>query len=233
MSTATRILLAVALVTAIHVCGRFAGTVGMPTQASIPAGDFHEVPLQLGTWSGEDARLDPGLANLGGSYATVNRIYRSPAGAEIIFYAALFDQVEIPVSPHPPEACYTASGHRIVTSRDLHISAGKESAFLARILTLERDGSSPSVLFWYQIPGVTYLDGRAQRRLFWTYRGQTTWPAVVKVMLESRNPNADKAADELKDLAGHTYQWVKQYQETEQESPLRLRGAVAGPESSF
>ena len=216
MGVMTRLLLLAVLVAAIHFAARWASTMGVPIEVSIPAGDFRELPMQLGGWSGEDACLAPRFANLGDPYAAINRTYRNPSDAAVIFYAALFDQVEIPVAPHSPESCYPASGHRIVASRDLHVSAGKEEEFLARILTLERDGRSSSVLFWFQVPGVTYLDGYAQRRLFWTYRGQATWPAVVKVMLESRNPNSDKAADELKDLAGHTYQWVKQYQEAAQ-----------------
>lgn len=216
MKTATRTLTAVALVLALHAASKYAGTMGMPAKVSIPPGDFHGLPLQLGDWSGGESDVDPQFASLGGTCAAIHRIYHNAAGAAVVFYAAVFDDVEVPVPPHPPGACYTAAGHRIAASRDVKLSGGKEGEFLAQVLSLEKDGHNSTVLFWYQVPGATYVDGYAQRRLFWSYRGQPTWPAVVKVMLESRNPNLDRAADELKDLAPHAYEWIRQYQEAGQ-----------------
>jgi hypothetical protein len=69
------------------------------------------------------------------------------------------------------------------------------------------------VLFWYQVPGTTYVDSYGQRKVFYAYRGKSQKPAVVKIMLQTAGPNASRNAEVLTDFAKQVYVWTKQWQE--------------------
>jgi len=207
-----RIFSAAIILAAIQASLYWAGAMGLPTEASIPPQDFRELPSQLGAWTGEKVSMDPRLRGADHAHAAVHRIYKNGTGQSVLLYAAEFARVEIPVAPHSPESCYPANGYRITNSHDIQIPSGGHGDFLARTLTVEQGMEIRHLLFWFQVPGTTYVDGYGQRELFWSYRGRRTYPAVVKVTLETPQ-NGEPAAGALKSFAPLVYAWVKQYQE--------------------
>ena len=211
-----RLLTVAALLAGIQIGVLWAATMGMPHDVSLPSRQLREIPNRLGPWNGADAEVDPRLAAADHAYDSLHRLYSNAAGERISLYAAVFTEVDVRIAPHSPEGCYAAAGYRIDNSRDTEVSSDGKRPFSARLLGLDLDGQISDMLFWYQVPGTTYVDCYGQRKVFYSYRGKKEKPAVVKIMLISSGPRSRQSAESLKDLAAHVHAWVKQSQEAQQ-----------------
>lgn len=211
---ARRVFLAAGLLALVQFALVWAGSMGIPNETVLPRRSLGDLPKGLGSWMGKDVEVDARLAAADHACDSVHRIYRNPAGEQVLVYGAVFPDVNVRVTPHSPEACYTAAGYQIHDYRDFSISSNGKGAFSARLLRLDREGQMGHVLFWFQVPETTYLDCYDQRKVFYAYRGKHAKPAVVKVMLQTSGPNAGRNAELLKDLAPHIHAWIEQAQET-------------------
>jgi EpsI family protein len=210
---APRLWLATGVLAVVQLGILWAGAMGLPSETTVPHRPLRDLPTRLGTWTGEDTQVDPRLATADHAYASVHRAYRNPAGETVVLYAAVFADVEVRVSPHSPESCYAAAGYQIPDVQDLSVPASEQETFSARLLRLNQEGRMGHVLFWYQVPGTTYVDSYGQRKVFYAYRGKSQKPAVVKIMLQTAGPNASRNAEVLTDFAKQVYVWTKQWQE--------------------
>jgi len=206
-----RIFSAAAVLAGIQASLYWGGTMGIPIEASIPPEDFRKLPSQLGDWTGEQVSMDPRLFGADNAHAVVHRIYKNGTGQGVLLYSAEFANVPVSNAPHPPDVCYPANGFRITSSHDMQIPSSSRGSFLARALTVEHEMETRHILFWFQVPGATYVDGYGQREVFWSYRGRKTHPAVVKVTLETPQ-NGEQATRSLKSFAPLVHAWVTQYQ---------------------
>jgi EpsI family protein len=209
----SRIFLAAAVLGAVQLAMIWSGSMGMPTKTSVPRRDFRELPMQLGSWRGEKIKVESRLATADHARASVYRLYTNPAGARVTLYAAVFSDVDVQITPHSPETCYPAAGHHITKTQEVRIPLPDGSALLTRLLNTELDQEAQQILFWYQVPGSTYVDCYGQRKAFSAYRGKPARPAVVKIVLQTAGPETELATDSLKNLAPLLYGWVKSYQE--------------------
>lgn len=218
LSMGIRLLLALGLLAGIHGVAYWGGVMGgLPILTSVPSRDFQELPMQLGPWRGEDQKTDPELMNIDHSYASVRRVYRNPRDDSVQLYGAVFTDISDSVAPHPPDFCFPAAGYEVVDTSDIRIPVEKGTDFSARLLMLRRDGRTEFALFWFQVPGTTYVESYGHRKQFWSYRGQDTKPAVVKILLQASAQNSKQTRKTLEDLAVRIHRWVNEYQAGEQE----------------
>lgn len=214
MSTPIRLaIVAVLLVifsVAIHlsVGARSAAPVRMPKKA------LAEIPRQIGSWSGEDVKLDHRITAQSGTAAVLERVYRSLAGHEVSLYVGVFPSFlpETGVTiPHPPQLCYPGIGFRILLDQDCNVRTPDGATSLARLLTMERNGTPAYLLYWYELDGATFTTGDGLRAALWKLRGRKSWPPLVKVMLQTTAPDPQTAQQQLKEIAGPVCGWLGEY----------------------
>ncbi len=115
------------LVTAIIVAATYGGVhvireAGVPREVRLPRQDLGTLPIRLRPWIGEEVPLDPETFPNAGADSTVTRMYRNATGEMVSVYAAVWLEYHIG-TPHPPEACYGASGYRIISEENVQLQA--------------------------------------------------------------------------------------------------------------
>jgi hypothetical protein len=182
---------------------------GMPTELAHPQLRLEELPKTFGSWTGDDSPLDPAVFAAIGAEMAINRRYRDDR-LIIDMSSAVFLRYGVRVL-HPPELCYQGSGYTVADAETVQIEADGSGAHLARLLTLDGKGPPVYCLYWYQIGAATFWDGDEQRRVVRGLSGQTTWPPMIKVMLQTGANSPDEAQGRLKSLASSVYAWTKRY----------------------
>lgn len=179
-----RSVVAVVLMTCVALGARWAASRSIPSAVRIPdQSKLAAFPQEIGPWRGVDQELDPAIVRTLGTDMTLNRLYLSSTGGSIALHVAVFTQPEFKL-PHPPELCYGGTGWRVMRTKDqpLTLAGGEQGS--VRVLNLEReDGSNrATVLYCYQLGGAFAADRDTVRTFFWQYRGQSSRPAMLKVM---------------------------------------------------
>ncbi|MHB0956077.1 MAG: exosortase-associated EpsI family protein [Pirellulaceae bacterium] len=170
---------------------------------------FSELPMEIEDYVGEDREFDEEIARSVGAMDSVSRIYTNPSGVEISLHAASWNSLLQPTLPHPPTICYVASGAQIVDSR--FVSVGKdEPPVEARLLTIDRDGMKSLVLYWYRWDDKVCTTRSQATLARLALVGESAWPPVVKVMLETQcGLSADDALRSLTSFAAEVHDWTK------------------------
>jgi hypothetical protein len=206
-----RVYVAAAVLLGIYLAAYGLKDRGMPTEIARPELAIQELPRQLGTWTAEDLALDPEVFKSLGAEMAIDRLYRDKKGNAVSLQSAVFLKNfhrGVQGLIHPPEVCYPAAGYHAVDGETVYLDAEGSPSRSARLLTFEKQGQRICCLYWYQLGGTTYCTGDAQRRLIRGLRGQTTWPPVVKVMLETTAVNPAEAKSQLLALAALAFDWT-------------------------
>jgi hypothetical protein len=182
---------------------------GMPTELARPELLLKELPITFGSWTGTDSRLDPEIFRAIGAKMAINRRYRDDRSI-VDLHSAVFLSYGVRVL-HPPELCYEGSGYTVANGETVPIETDGNGRHVARLLTLEVKESRVYCLYWYQLGAATFWDGDEQRRVVRGLSGQTIWPPMIKVMLQTGANSADEAQGRLKSLASSVYAWNKKY----------------------
>jgi EpsI family protein len=185
---------------------------GMPTELADPKLRIQALPRQVGQWTAEDDRKpDPEIFKAIGAKDVIDRIYREKRGNSVALHSAVFLTYGIKGLPHPPELCYPGAGFRINESKPVFLESTDKSVHRAQLITFERDGQLTYCLYWYQIGGVTFCDDSDQRQLVLSFRGRTTWPPMVKIMLQTNGGSAEEAERRMKELAEPLLTWTSAF----------------------
>ena len=156
----------------------------------------------------------------------VDRIYRSPAGAEVSAHVVWTDDY---IKVHFPEQCYKEAGWKHVSTQSIEIGLpevglaedGAELAasndvqieadghrIPARLLTFNRDGRATTVLYWFQMGDGFFFDRvnhrMLRRKVCW---GNREWPPLVKVMLEAPTAGT-RSENHLREVASEILAWM-------------------------
>jgi EpsI family protein len=158
-----------------------------------------DLPVQLGEWKGEDTTTDPRLTGALQALASVDRIYRDRAGNAVYMHFVWTDDY---IRIHLPQQCYREAGWKQTDESGISIPVRGDLTIPARLLTFERDEERIRLLYWFQLGDRFFFDRRGQRlarqQLCW---GRTTWPPLVKVMLQTSDADPAQAEARLRDVA--------------------------------
>jgi hypothetical protein len=173
---------------------------------------FSELPLEIGGFIGEDQKFDEEIARSVAAVDSVSRMYKSPSGVEITLHAAAWDSLSQPTLPHPPRICYVASGAQIVDQRQVTVDTENptELPMVAQVLTIDREGRQSFVLYWYRWDDDVCITRSQAVLTRLRLVGQSEWPPVVKVMLETPcGLSPDDAIKSLTGFAAKIHEWSK------------------------
>jgi EpsI family protein len=201
MSLEKRVFLVAFLVVTIQAGTTWVRQNYVPSQVRLPSRNLNALPIQLGelgAWHGENAELDPEVFNAIGAHSVLERRYRDGLQEVLVHSAVILDATSSVA--HYPEVCYPANGWQIVSRKSVLLRVSGAPAVSARLLNLEREDQRIQVLFWYHLGEHSFVDRdsyRHARRAFW---GEKTWPAVIKVMLQTSADDAQRGESQLREF---------------------------------
>jgi EpsI family protein len=209
-STVTRLIVVVMLL-AVMSGGTYLVRASLkPPKVQMPDKDFAQLPLQLGGWQGKNVDLDPKIFETIGADLIVNRSYRDTAQHVISAHLAVFTDPDTGVY-HSPMNCYRSDGWQKGSEDVLQLRLGDQPGIEGNLTTWEKGGRAVVVLYWYQVGEHVLFDRFDMGRVRWALRGQETWPALVKVLMETQGSgDLDRDKARLRDLAERVYQWINQ-----------------------
>jgi EpsI family protein len=204
---ATRLWTAVAVV---GVClGTFHGikSYAVPSTSRLLRQDLKSMPYDLAGWIGADAELDAHVFEFLGADQAINRSYTSPAGQSVAVHVATWIGPD-EWAPHPPEACYTSAGWELSGERSETLD--ESGGVRVQRFTARRGGDELTVLYWYRL-GDVYFKNRDQarqaRKALW---GQSEWPPLIKVLIQSPNSGIGDPRRGMDEMAGAIDAWTSQ-----------------------
>ncbi|MFZ5831772.1 MAG: exosortase C-terminal domain/associated protein EpsI [Planctomycetota bacterium] len=166
-----------------------------PGEVILPARDFRQLPMQLGEWAGEARELDPEIKKrLAGATWLVDRNYRHPRFGKVGLHLAFFrDPAEGTL--HSPMNCYSCAGWELNQESIVPIATADGREIPAKVSLWEKDRVQIQVLFWFELGDDILYDRSDLGRAWFRLAGQTQWPPLIKVLLETDASPAGPEAD--------------------------------------
>lgn len=206
----TRIVVGLTMLVTAEICIRLTCGVLTPLPAKLPSRPLDEIPKKVAVWTAVDLPLDKDLFDHTGAAAMLDRCYSNTVGdvvaANFDIWIASEDQL-----PHSPELCYHSAGWQLTQQKIIPIplSAGDHRT---RLLSFEKMGMAAHVLYCYQVGDETVLDFNELRTVRQSMRGSRKYmPAIVKMMLQSSNPDSRTAERQLVELASQLLPSLAEY----------------------
>jgi EpsI family protein len=211
MNTTTRLLIVVILVGLLATSSYVVPKCLKPKSVQLPDRNLADLPYQFGSWQGAESEVDPEVNKVLrlDADAVLDRAYEDDQNHVVSLHVALFSDLDAGIR-HSPINCYRGNGWREVDRTTLTLNVSDESSIPVSLTTWEREGDRVLVMYWYQL-GDHILFNRWD--LFWArvdMRGKETWPALVKVLLQTRATDGEKAKERIKVIARTVYQWINE-----------------------
>ncbi|MGA2616459.1 MAG: exosortase-associated EpsI family protein [Thermoguttaceae bacterium] len=206
-----RVYVAAAILLGINLVAYALKDRGMPTERASLEMKIQELPRQFGSWTAEDRTLDPRVFKAIGAEMAIDRRYQDTKKNIVDLHTAVFTEYGVRI-PHPPEMCYGGAGFRVTDTKTLDLRQDGSAGPPVQLLTLENpQGQTIYCLYWYQIGDATFFTGDGQRKQVRSLRGRTTWPPMIKVMLQTVATTPTEAEERLKALAAPVFAWTKEF----------------------
>jgi hypothetical protein len=109
---------------------------------------------------------------------------------------------------HTPQECYAGHGNEFLGTIDVNLKRPDGTKVAARMLQMQYQRQPTFVLYWYQLGKHVILDQNQMRRARWSFRGASSWPPLVKVMLDVRGSDPETARRNVTDLAEKVLGWT-------------------------
>lgn len=179
-----------------------------PVAIREPAAPLAELPMRLGGWRGSDYTMDARLSAAIGAHSVLDRVFKDDTGAQVQLELAAFTANEIDL-PHAPQTCYTNVGWTMKQQKDVDLKLADGTSRRARILGFEQEGQRIHVMYWYQFGDVHVLDYGGLRRQRAKLFGQSSWPPLVKVMIQTALADVAQAEDLLTGFGESLLAWSR------------------------
>ncbi len=213
LSRSALLLVGVAVLMVLVYGGAYLVGAGLePPRIAMPPYDVTEFPWEIqlpsGQWHGRPSQIDERLTRALRSQATVveNREYRGPAGQVITMHVAIFNDHQLGLT-HTPFLCYRGNGWEKLDSEYVAVrgAAGQEAEISVSMWRLEERRAY--VVYWYQFGDEVLLDRHDLGKFRWKMAGKDSWPALVKVLLETR-AEGGQDRQSIVELADYIYRWL-------------------------
>ncbi len=216
LGTPLRLAIVVGVVVLVQLLHYQVRAMLQPPDVALPDWNLEELPVDLQGWTGEVSELDERLFRRIGADVVADRVFNNREGAAVTAHTALFKDFDEAIVVHLPSRCYRAAGweQRDVETRSLPVEGLPDID--VEVSTWQREGRRVKVLFWYQLGERTVLNRYDLGKARFALAGRDTWPAMVKVMLETSVDQSQAADLRLLDVAGQIRQWLHEQGSAEQ-----------------
>lgn len=175
-----------------------------------PTVDVNELSETLSGWNGEAVPMDPEVARFVGAGASVSRVYSRGTEAPVSVYVAVWadESIVSDISPHPPTVCYPNAGWTFERSKVVMV----DDSLPVQLIEFTRAGERIITAHWYQLGPLQYVDRDSGRLGLASLWGESEWPPMVKVLLQTQAKSIEDAEDRLKVIASDVNQFTKEIQ---------------------
>ena len=147
------------------------------------------LPLEIGTWVGQDIPLDAAIIKATDTDAHINRQYVSQGGlGSVSLWIASGVQAR-DLMPHRPEVCYTGSGYTLVARESLDLPLADGEVLPCNVMQFSRStltGNRVLVLYYYLVDGQYCRDVAEWRyKLIWTPIGYVAQVQVIAAITDT------------------------------------------------
>jgi EpsI family protein len=180
-----------------------------PKEIRLPDWDLSTFPLQFDSWQGAQVELDEKIMEriLRDAEDAVDRAYADDANQAVSLHVALFRDLDRGII-HSPYNCYRGAGWTRIDDTQLMLRVSEESSIPVSLTTWELQGKRVMVMYWYQLDEHILFDRLDLGMARWKMRNKETWPAMVKVLLQTSAADPDKGKERIQIIAQRAYQWL-------------------------
>lgn len=183
-----------------------------PRTIRAPRLPMADLPAQLGDWkAGPDTVGQSGLSKelfaAIGAQDAITREYKHPDGWSCSVHLATWHETD-EWMPHPPDTCYGGAGFIRKKSEGVSLPRHENASICESRYDMRETGAVAAAMYWYQMGDQTYYsrDGsRPVRRSFW---GSDERPPLVKVLMQSNDPQTDDRDRRMLELADTVFDFV-------------------------
>lgn len=122
---------------------------------------LREIPLTLGSWTGEERPLEQRIVEAAGVDDYLNRIYTDPAGNPVRLYLGYYGTQRTGDTIHSPKNCLPGSGWEPVGAGRLAIAVPNGANIVVNDYLVEKGLDRQLVLYWY------HARGRVEASEYW------------------------------------------------------------------
>lgn len=171
------------------------------TTAAIPDNDgcFDGFSSELDGWTSQSVEIDERLFDAVGACDQINTTFTGVDGRVVHAHLGSWDDVYLEL-PHEPLQCYPSSGWKILDSELMTLERNASESVQIQLMKLEKDGQQSLIAFWYMRGPHVYFDRATLRKTHSALWGQSVWPPVYKVLLQTSMADEASAMDRLKRL---------------------------------
>lgn len=207
-----RLIAAAAVLLTIQLSVALIHRAYVPAVIVPPAEPLESLPRQLGNWTGKDVTLDKRLTRAIGAHSTISRTYQNSKGDQVSMHLAILTDAIDGVA-HYPEVCYPSAGWKVIRRETKRLAGGNANTAgaTARLMIIERGDQQATVLFWYELGDGCFVDRDSYRQARRAFFGRSQWPAAVKILLQSSDPDARNGERSLADFAEQVHVWTTRY----------------------
>ncbi|MCX7424614.1 MAG: EpsI family protein [Planctomycetia bacterium] len=193
---------------------------GATKDITLPETSLQTMPGQFGSWSwdGKETKVDERLLRVISADEVVSRMYTNSVGKVLTMHVAVFGDYFRGV-PHPPTVCYPSSGWIQTNEKEVILEAPGAPPAPTRVITYDQAGERVLVMFWFQLGDHVFTDDQGLNDARRVLRQNATWPAIVKVLLQTKITNPEQDEQRLKDFGARLYAWTSQLQNDRTPAP--------------
>lgn len=206
--TVTRMAMVVGIVVLVQFLGYQVRAMLEPADVVLPDWNIEELPLQFRGWVGDASELDERLFRRIGADAVADRVYENRQGLTVSAHTALFTDFNEAIGVHLPERCYRAAGWEQRNAEVRTLTGEGIPDTTVEVSVWQREGQRVSVLYWYQLGEHDVLGRYDLSRARMALAGNDTWPAMVKVMLQTTTDQRQAAELRLFEVARNIRRWL-------------------------
>ncbi len=170
--------------------------------------DIDHLPLRFDKWLGERQKLDPDVFDHVGADTVLERVYHDNAEHEVRMHVAVFGSKPDDGVYHAPTNCYPTAGWRLLEESRVAVPV-RDHNQMVDVSTWERRGETVHVVYWYRMGEDTLFNRVDMGNVRWARRGQTSWPPLIKVLLETAATDKYAARLQVLDVAAMLQAWLE------------------------
>lgn len=175
----------------------------------LPLGDL---PAQLDDWSvSPDAAGESGISEelfaAIGAQDAVTREYKHPDGWTCSVHLATWHESD-EWMPHPPDTCYKGAGYHRRNANGISLPRHAQARVCESRYDIPESGLTATALYWYQMGEQTYYNRSGARPVRQSFWGNSERPPLVKVLMQSTDPETDDRNRRMQGLADAVFDFV-------------------------